>query len=312
MGTRLTRRRPARRPMLATGLRAGVSSTAPVSPRSRDQFATFGAIAADSELERDLALALELADAADRMTCHGSARRTSWSRPSPTSRRSPKPTARSSRWSASRLAAPVPRRRAWARSRATTGDGAAPLDRRPDRRHQGLRPRGIPVWATLLALEVDGELALGVVSAPALGTRWWARRGGAARGATASSCGCRRSRGSRTRTRVLVRDRVRGRGHRRRVPRPRAARWRTRGFGDFWSHVLVADGSVDISAEVGGLNLWDVAPLLPIVEEAGGRITDLDGRRARRRRQRGRHQRPAARRSAAPPPLKVRSGRGAR
>jgi len=55
--------------------------------------------------------------------------------------------------------------------------------------------------------------------------------------------------------------------------------WRTRGLGDFWSHVLVADGSVDISVEVGGLNLWDVAPLLPIVEEAGGRITDLTGAR---------------------------------
>ena len=53
--------------------------------------------------------------------------------------------------------------------------------------------------------------------------------------------------------------------------------WRVRGFGDFWSHVLVADGSIDIAVEVGGLAVWDLAAVSVVVEEAGGRCTDLRG-----------------------------------
>jgi histidinol-phosphatase len=53
--------------------------------------------------------------------------------------------------------------------------------------------------------------------------------------------------------------------------------WRTRAFGDFWSHALVAEGSVDVSVEPYGLSAWDVAPLVVLVEEAGGRLTDLEG-----------------------------------
>ena len=68
--------------------------------------------------------------------------------------------------------------------------------------------------------------------------------------------------------------------------------WRTRGFGDFWAHVMVADGSVDIAIEVGGLKLWDLAAPLVIVEEAGGRFTDFTGA-GRRRRRRTRDQRRA-------------------
>jgi histidinol-phosphatase len=53
--------------------------------------------------------------------------------------------------------------------------------------------------------------------------------------------------------------------------------WRTRGFGDFWPYVLVADGSIDIAVEPDGLALWDLAAPMVIVEEAGGRFTDFDG-----------------------------------
>ena len=69
--------------------------------------------------------------------------------------------------------------------------------------------------------------------------------------------------------------------------------WRTRAYGDFWSHMLVAEGAVDMSCEP-EVSLWDLAALQPIVEEAGGRFTDLSGAHDRRRRQRGVHQRAAA------------------
>ena len=137
--------------------------------------------------------------------------------------------------------------------------------------------RGLPVWATLLALEVAGELVLGVVSAPALGTRWWARRGG---GAFRDGELVRVSEVARIEDAQLSYSEVQpfvaaGIGDEFLALARRC--WRARAFGDFWSHVLVADGSVDVSAEVGGLALWDVAALLPIVEEAGGRLTDLAG-----------------------------------
>ena len=139
--------------------------------------------------------------------------------------------------------------------------------------------RGLPIWATLVALEDDGELVLGVVSAPALTTRWWARRGG---GAFRNGDLVRVSNVARVEDAQLAYSSVaafeeEGRGDAFLALARRC--WRTRGLGDFWSHVCVADGSVDISAEVGGLAVWDVAPLLVIVEEAGGRLTDLTGAR---------------------------------
>ena len=76
--------------------------------------------------------------------------------------------------------------------------------------------------------------------------------------------------------------------------------WRTRAYGDFWSHVLVAEGAVDVSAEP-EVSLWDLAALQVIVEEAGGTFTDLTGKPTPGRRQRGVHQRPPARRGARPP-----------
>ena len=127
--------------------------------------------------------------------------------------------------------------------------------------------RGIPVWATLIALERDGEIVCGVVSAPPLGRRWWAARGeGAfvdgARMHVSSVPSLDQAVLSATYASDLE------------VLEPRA--WHARGFGDFWQHMLVAEGSVDAALDA-ELALWDyVAPSL-IVEEAGGRVTTLDG-----------------------------------
>jgi histidinol-phosphatase len=141
--------------------------------------------------------------------------------------------------------------------------------------------RGIPVWASLIALQVDEQTVVGVVSAPALGRRWWAGRGlGAHAGRSAwdakqlqvssvaqladaalsySSLGGWEERG-RLEGLLDLSRRV----------------WRTRAFGDFWSHVLVAEGAVDVSCEP-EVSLWDLAALQVVVEEAGGRFTDLGG-----------------------------------
>ena len=75
--------------------------------------------------------------------------------------------------------------------------------------------------------------------------------------------------------------------------------WRSRAYGDFWSHVLVAEGAVDVSLEP-DVSLWDIAALQVIVEEAGGRFTDISGVADARRWQRRLHQRPSARRGAGP------------
>jgi histidinol-phosphatase len=136
--------------------------------------------------------------------------------------------------------------------------------------------RGIPIWATLIALEVDGQMQVGVASAPALGSRWWAARG---EGAYAN--------GERIRVSgvAVVEDALLcytsgpsfedyGLGEQFRAFAARC--WAARGFADFWGHVLVAEGSADISVEP-VMNLWDNAPLQVIVEEAGGRFSDLDG-----------------------------------
>jgi histidinol-phosphatase len=143
--------------------------------------------------------------------------------------------------------------------------------------------RGVPVWATLIALVVDGEVVVGVVSAPALARRWWAASGTGAWG------------------RMLDREPVRLQ-----VSLVRSlddaslsysdavgwsaitetglkslldATWRQRAYGDFWSHILVAEGAVDVAAEP-ELGAWDIAAIIPIVTEAGGRITAFDGRPA--------------------------------
>jgi histidinol-phosphatase len=137
--------------------------------------------------------------------------------------------------------------------------------------------RGIPVWATLLALEVDGEVVAGVVSAPALGSRWWGTAGvGARRDGTPVSV----SQVARVEDAHLAYDSVdafESVGLDGEFLALARRCWRARGFGDFWSHMLVADGSIDVAVEVGGLAVWDLAAVKAVVEAAGGRCTDLRG-----------------------------------
>lgn len=138
--------------------------------------------------------------------------------------------------------------------------------------------RGIPVWGALIALECDGVPEVGVVSAPALGRRWWAARGhGAwadghrlAVSAVADLADAQLSYDS------FIGFEVHGLGQAA-VELERRC-WRSRGFGDFWSHVLVAEGAVDVALEPEVAH-WDISPLQVIVEEAGGRFSDLGGRR---------------------------------
>jgi histidinol-phosphatase len=141
--------------------------------------------------------------------------------------------------------------------------------------------RGVPVWASLIALLVDRQPVLGVVSAPALGQRWWAELGG---GAYASSLGgpARRLRVSGVRELAdasLSYSSLSGWDALGRLPalvELTGQVWRSRAYGDFWSYLLVAEGAVDLAAEP-ELALWDMAALAPIVTEAGGRFTGLDG-----------------------------------
>jgi histidinol-phosphatase len=142
--------------------------------------------------------------------------------------------------------------------------------------------RGIPVWATLLALEDQGQIAIGVVSAPALGRRWWASRGG---GAFVNDAFAERERGlSVSAIRELSDAQLcwSGIGSWEEAGSLEALLeltrrcWRTRGFGDFWGYMLVAEGAADVSCEA-EVSLWDLAAPLVIVEEAGGRFTDLRG-----------------------------------
>ncbi len=137
--------------------------------------------------------------------------------------------------------------------------------------------RGIPVWATLIALEVDGDLVAGVVSAPALGSRWSGARGlGARRDGDAVSV----SKVGRIADAHLAYDSVdafESVGLDAEFLALARRCWRVRGFGDFWAHMLVADGSIDIAVEVGGLAVWDIAAVKVVVEQAGGRCTDVRG-----------------------------------
>jgi histidinol-phosphatase len=138
--------------------------------------------------------------------------------------------------------------------------------------------RGIPIFATLLAVAVDGEVQLGVVSAPALRERWVAWRGG---GAWRGSDRIAVSRiatiadgtllyGSRT---ADMRS-----GLMPGLDATLAEAWRERGFGDYWGYMLVAEGAAEAMIETGA-HPWDWAAPLVIVEEAGGRLTTASGER---------------------------------
>ncbi len=141
--------------------------------------------------------------------------------------------------------------------------------------------RGVPVWGTLIALAVDDEVVLGVVSAPQLQRRWWASRGnGAWTGRSLLKAQpCQVSDVRRLEDASLSYSSLAGWDERGRlddlVSLMRRV-WRTRAYGDFWSYVLLAEGAVDIAAEP-ELEVYDMAALDIIVREAGGRFTALDG-----------------------------------
>jgi histidinol-phosphatase len=141
--------------------------------------------------------------------------------------------------------------------------------------------RGVPVWATLIGLMDGDRVVVGVVTAPALGRRWWAAAGGGAwtgKSLTKASR-CRVSGVGNLSDASFSYSGIGGWSEAGRLDGFLALTrsvWRTRGFGDFWSHMLVAEGSADISAEP-EVSLWDLAALQVIVEEAGGRFTSLAG-----------------------------------
>ncbi|MGH3696592.1 MAG: histidinol-phosphatase [Pseudonocardiaceae bacterium] len=141
--------------------------------------------------------------------------------------------------------------------------------------------RGVPVWATLIALVEHGEPVVGVISAPALRRRWWAATGAGAHTRDASGT---------TRTITVsavseLADAYISTTHLGSWVKYRSresylslvdATWENRAFGDFWQHCLVAEGAIDLAAEP-VVNPWDVAAVQVLVEQAGGRFTDLDG-----------------------------------
>jgi histidinol-phosphatase len=142
--------------------------------------------------------------------------------------------------------------------------------------------RGVPIWATLIALMDGDEPVVGLVSAPALGRRWWAATGhgayagrhqaaatpirvsGVRRLADASFCYSSLHGWEETGRLAAMLDIMR-------------QTWRNRAYGDFYPYMLVAEGAVDAMVEP-ELSLWDLAALVPIVTEAGGTFTDLSGR----------------------------------
>jgi histidinol-phosphatase len=145
--------------------------------------------------------------------------------------------------------------------------------------------RGVPLFGTLLAVERDRELQAAVLSAPALHERWWARRGGGAWARGADDDAPRRIHVSGVAS-LADAQLLYGSGHdieaSGRAPGFHALLgdvWRERGFGDFWGYALLAEGAAEAMVEV-DLWPWDAAAPMVLIEEAGGGVTDLDGRRA--------------------------------
>jgi histidinol-phosphatase len=144
--------------------------------------------------------------------------------------------------------------------------------------------RGVPTWATLIALVENERVVVSVVSSPALYRRWYATVGGGAfvveGGSVKASPAPRKLSVSKV---AAISDAsigysdFQGWGVRRQAfEKLLDSSWRTRGMGDFWSHMLVAEGAVDVAIEP-SLALWDMAALDLIVREAGGRFSSLDG-----------------------------------
>ena len=141
--------------------------------------------------------------------------------------------------------------------------------------------RGVPTWATLIGLiDPAGEVVVGVVSAPALARRWWAAKGLGAKVQFNSGeiSELKVSKVSKlSDSSISYSDLIGWGGRKEKFVALQEKVWRTRGHGDFWSHMLVAEGAVDIAVEP-SLSLWDMAALDVIVREAGGKFTNLDGK----------------------------------
>ncbi|TFD24415.1 inositol monophosphatase family protein [Cryobacterium sp. TMS1-13-1] len=151
--------------------------------------------------------------------------------------------------------------------------------------------RGIPIWATLIALAIDGVPVLGVVSAPALGKRWWAATGSGAWSTNTTAAASSSSKVDAAPTRLRVSgiatlaeasisygslqqwDQA---GHLDELVTLSRQVWRTRAYGDMWSYMLLAEGHLDVAGEF-DLQPYDMAALAPIVQEAGGTFTSIDG-----------------------------------
>ncbi len=141
--------------------------------------------------------------------------------------------------------------------------------------------RGVPIWASLISLAVDGKPVVGVVSAPALGRRWWAAAGQGAH--TRDIDGTERSiqvskiadaeHASISYNNLRLWDQS---GKLPQLIEFSRTLWRTRAYGDFYSYMLLAEGTLEIVAEH-GLQVYDIAALVPIVEEAGGEFSALEG-----------------------------------
>ena len=141
--------------------------------------------------------------------------------------------------------------------------------------------RGVPIWGTLVALAIDGVPVVGVVSAPALGKRWWAATGHGAWGqATGEEPRALNVSGvSELADASLSYNSLQGWDGEGRVDdviELSRKVWRSRAIGDMWSYMLLAEGSLDIVGEF-DLKPYDMAALIPIIEEAGGRFTSVDG-----------------------------------
>ncbi len=139
--------------------------------------------------------------------------------------------------------------------------------------------RGVPIWATLIGLERSGRPVLGVVSAPALGMRWWGggELGAFRNGDTIAVSGVGALDDAQISFAWDTEERFRADGIGDRMLALAHRCWRTRGIGDFWQHLLVAEGAFDIAIDP-IVSVWDVAALIPIIEAAGGRWSTLDGR----------------------------------
>jgi histidinol-phosphatase len=141
--------------------------------------------------------------------------------------------------------------------------------------------RGVPVWATLIALAVDGKAVVSVVSAPAMGRRWWAApdSGAFTKDIDGSTHQLKVSAISELENASLSYNNLQlwdQAGKLAELTELSRKIWRTRAYGDFWSYMLLAEGAVDIVAEH-DLKIYDIAALVPIVEQAGGKFTALDG-----------------------------------